>query len=70
MPMNPSLSKAFSKIPRTRSEASSFGGSHNNKTKQNKLPSFIDRLIPEEIYKKEHTHTKTLISNPQITKTF
>jgi hypothetical protein len=43
-PMHPSLLvKSFPKIPRRRSEASQFGGSHNYKTKQNKLPSFIDR---------------------------
>jgi hypothetical protein len=42
------LIDSFPKISRTPSEASpeasQFGGSHNYKTKQNKLPSFIDRL--------------------------
>jgi hypothetical protein len=57
--MHPSLSRAFQrhqehhapvvvqsfpKTPRTRSEASQFSRPHNYKTKQNKLPSFIDRL--------------------------
>jgi hypothetical protein len=37
----PLLIKSFPKTPRTRSEASWFGGSHNYKT--NKQPSFIDR---------------------------
>ncbi len=39
----PLLVKNFPKTPRTWSEASWFGGSHNYNTKQNKLPSFIDR---------------------------
>jgi len=39
----PLLVESFPKSPRTRSEASQFSGSHNYKTKQNKLPSFIDR---------------------------
>jgi len=41
----PLLVKSFPKTPRTRSEASQFGGSHNYKTNQNKtnyLPSEID----------------------------
>ncbi len=37
------LVESFPKTPRTWSEASWFGGSHIYKTKQNKLPSFIDR---------------------------
>ncbi len=40
--------ESFPKRPRTRSEASRFSGSHKykqNKTKQNKLPSFIDRCV-------------------------
>jgi hypothetical protein len=39
------LIKSFSKTPRTQSEASWFGGSHNhkNQNKTNNLPSFIDR---------------------------
>ncbi len=42
----PSLSRAFQRHKEhTQFEASSFGGSHNYKTKQNKLPSFIDRLV-------------------------
>jgi hypothetical protein len=41
----PLLVESFSKTPRTRSEASQFGGSHNYKTKQDKLPSFLHRLI-------------------------
>jgi len=36
------LVKSFPKTPRTQSEASRFGGTHNYKTKQNKLPSFIE----------------------------
>jgi hypothetical protein len=47
--MHPSSSsRGFPKSPRTRSEASWFGVSHKykqNKTKQNKLPSFIDRWV-------------------------
>ncbi len=39
----PLLIKSFPKKPRTRSEASQFCGSHNYKTRQNKLLSFIDR---------------------------
>jgi hypothetical protein len=39
----PLLVKSFPKTPRTQSEASQFGGSHNYKIKQSKLPSFIDR---------------------------
>jgi hypothetical protein len=42
------LLESSPKTPRTQSEASWFGGSHKykqNKTKQNKLPSFIDRLL-------------------------
>ncbi len=40
----PLLIESFRKTPRrTWSEASWFRGSHNYKTKQNKLPSFIDR---------------------------
>jgi len=35
----PLLVKSFPKTPRTSSEASRFGGSHNYKIKQNKLPS-------------------------------
>jgi hypothetical protein len=41
----PLLVKSFPKTPRTQSEASWFGVSHIFKTKQNKLPSFIDRLL-------------------------
>jgi len=37
--------ESFPKTTRTWSEASQFGGSHNFKTKQNKLPSFIDRYV-------------------------
>ncbi len=40
----PLLLENFPKRPRTRAEASWFDGSHKYKTKQNKLPSFIDRL--------------------------
>jgi hypothetical protein len=36
------LVESFPKTPRTQSKVSQFGGSHNYKTKQNKLPSFID----------------------------
>jgi hypothetical protein len=41
----PHLVKSFPKTPRTRSEASPFGGSHNYKTKQNKTnqTTFVDR---------------------------
>ncbi len=43
----PLLVESFPKRPRTRSEASWFGGSHNYKqNKTNKLPSFIDRCFP------------------------
>ncbi len=35
----PLLVESFPKTPRTQSEASPFGGSHNYKTKQTKLPS-------------------------------
>ncbi len=38
----PLLVESFPKIPRTRSKASWFGGSHNYKTKQS---VFIDRLV-------------------------
>jgi len=48
-PRHPSLSRAFPKTLRTWSQASWFGGSHNYKTKQNKLPSFIDRFQYEPI---------------------
>ncbi len=41
----PLVIESFPKTPRIRSEASQFGGSHNYKTKQNKLPSFIDRWL-------------------------
>jgi len=42
----PLLIKSFPKTPRTRFEASEFGGSHNyQQNKTNKLPSFIDRLV-------------------------
>jgi hypothetical protein len=46
------LIKNFPKTPRTQSEASRVCGSHNYKTKQNKLPSFIDRY-PLEITKSQ-----------------
>jgi hypothetical protein len=39
----PLLVKSIPKKPRTRSEASQSRGSHNYKTRQNKLLSFIDR---------------------------
>jgi len=42
-PMHPSSSKSFPKTLRTQSESIPFGGSHNYNTKQNKVPSFIDR---------------------------
>jgi hypothetical protein len=43
-PCTPLLIESFGRTPRTRPEASQFGGSHKYKTKQtNKLPSFIDR---------------------------
>jgi hypothetical protein len=42
-PCTPPHREHFSKTPKTRSKASQFSGSHNCKTKQNKLPSFIDR---------------------------
>jgi len=38
----PLLVESFPKTPRTQSEASWFGGSHNYKTKQANLPSWID----------------------------
>jgi hypothetical protein len=42
----PLLVESFPKIPRTQSEASWFRGSHNYKTKQNKLlPSKIDNSL-------------------------
>jgi hypothetical protein len=62
--MNPSFSKAF----QTHQE-------HDLKhpglvdlitTKQNKLPSFIDRLIPEDISKR--TYHITLLSIPKLQK--
>jgi hypothetical protein len=37
------LVQSFPKTPRTQSEASQFGGSHNYKNKTNYLPSFLDR---------------------------
>jgi len=37
----PLLMESFPKTPTTPSEASQCSGSHNHKTKQNKLPSFI-----------------------------
>jgi hypothetical protein len=37
----PLLIKSFEKTPRTQSKASWFGISHNYKTKQNKLLSFM-----------------------------
>jgi hypothetical protein len=49
MPWNqahaPVLVKSFPKTPRTQAEASQLGGSHNYKTKQNKLPSFINGWV-------------------------
>jgi hypothetical protein len=42
-PNAPLLIESFPKIPRTWSEAPCCGESHKNKTKQNKLPCFIDR---------------------------
>jgi hypothetical protein len=39
----PLLVENFPETPRTWSETSGFGGSHNYNTKQNKLPSFKDR---------------------------
>jgi hypothetical protein len=42
-PMHPLIVESFKKTPRTGSEVSQFGGSHIYKTKQYKLPSFIDR---------------------------
>jgi hypothetical protein len=39
------FSDVSEETPRTPSEASQFGGSHNYKTKQSKLPSFIDRYM-------------------------
>jgi hypothetical protein len=41
----PLLVESFPKPPRTQFEASWLCGSHNYKTKQNKLPSFIDRFV-------------------------
>ncbi len=41
----PLLVEIYPKTPRTWSEVSQFGGSHNHKTKQSKLPSFIDRWV-------------------------
>jgi hypothetical protein len=41
----PLLIESFPKTPTTQSEASQCSGSHNYKTKQNKLPSFIDRYF-------------------------
>ncbi len=41
----PLLVKSFPKKPRARPEASRFGGSHKYKTKQTKLPCFIDRSV-------------------------
>ncbi len=43
-PMNPLLVKSLPKTPKSQSEAPRFGGSHNYKIKQNKLPSFIEWL--------------------------
>jgi hypothetical protein len=40
----PFLVESFPKKPKTQSEASWLVGSHNYKTKQNKLPSFIHRV--------------------------
>jgi len=39
----PLFLESFPKRPRTQSDASSFGGADKYKTKQNKLPCFIDR---------------------------
>ncbi len=44
-PIHPSSSKD---LQRYHEQASRFGGSHNFKTKQNKLPSFIDRWAKYE----------------------
>jgi hypothetical protein len=41
----PVLIKSFPRAQRTQFEASKLNGSHNYKTKQNKPPSFIDRLL-------------------------
>jgi hypothetical protein len=46
----PLLVESCPKTPRTQSETSWFGGSHNYKTKQNKLPSFIDRFDLLEMF--------------------
>jgi hypothetical protein len=41
-PMHPSLLvESFPKTPRTQSEASWFGGSHNYKTKQTKQTNYL-----------------------------
>jgi hypothetical protein len=49
----PLLIEIFPKTPRTPNEASWFCGSHNYKTKQNKLPSFIERLVLGFVVSKE-----------------
>jgi hypothetical protein len=41
----PLLIGSFPKTPRTRSNTSQFNGYHNYKTRQNKLPIFIDGLF-------------------------
>jgi hypothetical protein len=50
--MHTSSSRAFQRHQEHGSEASWVCGSHNYKTKQNKLPSFIDRY-PLEITKSQ-----------------
>jgi hypothetical protein len=42
---HPLIIESFPKTPRTQSEASWFSESHNYKTEQSKLPSFIDKCV-------------------------
>ncbi len=46
------LIESFLTIPSTQSEASQCSsGSHNYETRENKLPSFIDRYSPKFVYR-------------------
>ncbi len=55
------LIKSFPKTPRTRSEASWFSGTHNCKTEQNKLPSFINRCVVQVENGKEKSIVRSMM---------
>jgi hypothetical protein len=60
-PMQPSSSRAFQRHQEHDLKASWFSGSHNCKTEQNKLPSFIDSCVVQVENGKEKSIVRSMM---------